>query len=401
MATVPPACICVYDILAAIPLVITPVTLSVQLTKLPAQPFPTTVPNVDFTSLNFANVPFSTSRRGFVYSRPQNTVLKVVYATSATSNIIPIIPPTTNSSWTLDFHGPELKCSPAPETLRNAINSNVESALRLEDCTTSLGYLCWGPTGGSDSQSVPFHQDDLGNITLALQDKLLAEFGRDGSEPYNGSPSRAVFFMAVFPHIVNEIQTTFCDDDLLGPNGQLADSTILQCELYNSTYHVDFNFVNGEQLINITMGETLNIVDPILFPGTSRFIFTDSSESSPNFTQAEALAYQSVFDAFGRSLVGSVSSSVDTSGALTVNTSILVTTLSETKELAFLSKWEDAPAPGSFTDLQSFVELSGDFLKFPGTSVVDNANYSRPLDKAMEDMFRNITIGLMSSQLLQ
>ncbi|KAI0198894.1 hypothetical protein F4808DRAFT_462283 [Astrocystis sublimbata] len=381
--------------LTAIPLVIPPGTLSVHLTTLRAQPTTFEVPNVDFKSLNFADVPFNTARKGFFYSQPSNAVLKVTQATSATGAILPLSPPMPNSTWSLDYHGPRLGCKAVSDSFKDAIIHNVESAVKLGSCETSYGYISWGPSGSNESQSLPFRlPDDGGNDTFpTLETKLLSEFDYS-------TVSRAILYVAVFPHIVNKIHTLGCSD-LFGSNGELTDSTIIQCELYNSTYHSNFSFVNGEQSVDVNIRETLNEVDPVIVVGTGNGVFADAAGGPVNFTKVEALSYQAVFDAFGQGLVGSISSSFDQSGTLTANTSILASTLSETKELAFLSNWGDAPTAGSFSDLVTWAALNGG-PAFPGTSVVANAGpYNRSLSEAMEEMFRNITIGLMSSSLLQ
>ncbi|KAI1365690.1 hypothetical protein F5Y08DRAFT_352625 [Xylaria arbuscula] len=377
--------------LTAIPLVIPPATLSVHSTTLPAQATAFEVPNVDFKSLNFADVPFNTDSKGFEYSQPSNAVLKVAQATRATGAILPLSPPFPNSTWSLDYHDPRLGCKAVSDSFKDAIIHNVESAVKLGDCLTSYGYISWGLTGLNEPQSLPFRlpDDDDSDTFPTLETKLLSGFD-----------SRAILYVAVFPHIVNKIHTLGCEN-LFGLNGELTDSTILQCELYNSTYHSNFSFINGEQLVEVYIKETLNEVEPIIFVGTAEYVFTDDygPYSAVNFTKVEALAYQAVFDAFGQGLVGSISSSFDQSGALKANTSILASTLSETKELAFLSNWEDAPTAGAFSDL---VTWAANQSSFPGTSVVATAGpYNRSLSEAMEEIFLNLTIGLMSSSLLQ
>ncbi|KAJ8127806.1 hypothetical protein O1611_g5831 [Lasiodiplodia mahajangana] len=382
--------------LTAIPLVIPPATLSVHFTTLPAQATAFEVPNVDFKSLNFADVPFSPASKSFIYSQPSNAVLKVAQATSAIGAILPLSPPMPNSTWSLDYHGPRLGCKAVSDGFKDAIIRNVESAVKLGHCLTSYGYISWGPTGFNESQSLPFRLPDNDNSDTfpTLETKLLSEFDFT-------FVSRAILYVAVFPHIVNKIHTSGCTD-LFGSNGELTDSTILQCELYNSTYHSNFSFINGEQLVDVNIKETLNKVDPVIAVGTAAEVFADDDGhyGAVNFTKVEALAYQAVFDAFGQGLVGSISSSFDQSGTLTANTSILASTLSETKELAFLGNWKDAPTPGAFSDLVTWAAY-GD-ARFPGTSVVATAGpYNRSLSEAMEDMFLNLTIGLMSSSLLQ
>ena len=92
--------------------VIAPATLTVKITELEPVPFAMTrVPNVDFLSLNFANMAKPSDLSiGFNYAGPRYAVDKVVTATATEGAILPISAPAANSSWTLEFPGPALSC---------------------------------------------------------------------------------------------------------------------------------------------------------------------------------------------------------------------------------------------------------------------------------------------------
>jgi len=66
------------------------------------------VPNVDFLSLNFANLLFHGGDSDLQYAGPKNAVIRVVAATAAQGSILPVSPQAPNSSWVLNFAGPSI-----------------------------------------------------------------------------------------------------------------------------------------------------------------------------------------------------------------------------------------------------------------------------------------------------
>lgn len=182
--------------------------------------------------------------------------------------------------------------------------------------------------------------------------------------------------------------------------------TVVQCELYNTSYQASFSFINGGQTINVTRGETpYNPVAPVYG--------LDSSASGPldiyyangsvipnayNTTEVQTLSYQAVMDSLGKILVGTISNSRDSLGAIVAsNTSVMSTVLGDTKELAFLNNYPQLSSAAS--TLQQIVAI--DNTSWNGVDTVDDTQSVMSLKEALEDLFQNITIGLMSSKLLQ
>ena len=130
--------------------VVTPATLNVRVGIL-SNSTKMQVPRVDFTSLNFVNLqPTAYARRAFMYNGPTYAVEKVVTASMTQGNILSIDPPSINSSWTLDFHGPALNCQPVgPDMQRNVlqnINDSYQQSIAGNDRPhpyISYGYLSW------------------------------------------------------------------------------------------------------------------------------------------------------------------------------------------------------------------------------------------------------------------
>jgi hypothetical protein len=100
-----------------------------------------------------------------------------------------------------------------------------------------------------------------------------------------------------------------------------------------------------------------------------------------------------MIDAFGKMLKGSILS--DENGYNGKATNIGVTNLVNTKELGFLK------ALGPYNQeptLQSYLSSTG---LWNGTSVVPQIDGTIGLAQAIEDMFQNCTVSLMSSPMLQ
>jgi hypothetical protein len=115
-------------------------------------------------------------------------------------------------------------------------------------------------------------------------------------------------------------------------------------------------------------------------------------------------------DAFDTILVGTISTVYGTSIAtndgvpLTFDkTNVENTVLYDTVEMAFLREYGtslDSRHPANYTPFQVAVEQSADL--WPGISIPQNATASKlQLKDALETLFQNITIVLMSSASLQ
>ena len=115
--------------------IVTPATLSIQAAQvLPAPSSLQQVPSLAFDSLQFVDdmpsvqADNETSLR-FAYALPSQEVIEVVKAVAATGSILPIMPPSANASWTVDFYGPALECSNVTESLRADIQANIMAAM--------------------------------------------------------------------------------------------------------------------------------------------------------------------------------------------------------------------------------------------------------------------------------
>jgi hypothetical protein len=192
--------------------VTTPAALTVAIAAI--NPVPSRlfrVPNVDFHSLNFANL--ESFKGAFVYNGPRYTVDKLVAATAAQEAIIPLAPPAPNSSWVLNFVGPSITCTDLPDSAVDAIKNNIQAAVETTGCQIAFGFIAWTPTWTTMDMANGSTTDELytlpfvvSNTTYSLQGGSLGPLpALDASNP----PIPATLYAALFPNMTNEYQ----DDD--------------------------------------------------------------------------------------------------------------------------------------------------------------------------------------------
>jgi len=289
------------------------------------------VPMTDFASLNFPNTKGitilepglnwaqedGTLAYNGTYLGPQSAVERVVSAAVIQGSVLSITPPLNalNASWALDFPGPAIQCRNVSTTMRNTL-------IISEGPYTSIyyGFMSW----------VPLNSDLMSNTSMPSNQTLSTSLG-----PLNVTgPTPATIFVAAFPDWVppNAIEDA-------PPSQTFADSTILQCQLYNASYHAEFVYTDGVQDVNITLGQKYNDVNAISILRATNA----TAESSLSVTTVRNLAYQSVMDASGATLIGSiftreVVTSPSPSYYVSVSSAVLSTVLAETIELQFLKQ---------------------------------------------------------------
>jgi hypothetical protein len=392
--------------------VITPAALTVAVAATnPVQWGMFRVPNVDFLSLNFANIP--ALRSNFAYSSPRYAVDKVVAATAAQGFILPIKPPggAPNASWTLDFTGPSIICSDLQSSAVDAIQKNIQAAVSIDNCETAFGYIAWTPSyilSGSayELYTLPFVLSP-NSTSYSLNGGPLGPLG-DGT-----ASIPATFYAATYPNMTDEngfgTSGEGCKQQASGNRDALPvqNITVIQCELHNSSYHASFSFRNGEQAINVTVDKKpYNPVSPIYVldhtsPWGPLANYSNSKPIAYKTADVETLSYQSVMGSFGSVVVGTLWNSQASFGGVHANgTSVMSTVLGEAEELAWLNDYP--PKDLNFLgNLQQAIASETPGQIWNGVDVVDNFQSALPLKVALESLFQNITIGLMSSKLLQ
>lgn len=391
--------------------VITPAALTVAVAGVnPVDSTMLRVPNVDFLSLNFANI--QAELGSFAYLSPRYAVDKVAAATAAQGAILAIAPPAANSSWIVDFADPSIMCTDLQGSPLDAIKENIQKVAAIDRCETAFGYIAWTPSylptsvpgANYELYTLPFILSS-NDTSYALNYESLGPLPRG----INGAASiPATFYAANFYNMTNKggnggaSCSGFKFDHNLLPN-----ITVLQCQLYNASYHVSFLYKNGDQIIDITVDENpYNSVTPILdldmtYAEGPLASYKNGSVTEYNTTEVKTLSYQSVMDSFGQIVVGTIWNSVNTLGsAVASNASVMSTVLGEAEELAWLNGYPPKQ-PDLVSTLQQAIAAERPGQMWNGLDIVDDFQSATPFKVALETLFQNITVGLMSSKLLQ
>lgn len=297
------------------------------------------------------------------FLRPRTVLTRLVVASSTTATILPITPPFTNATYEVKFYGPVVKCKDASGEVAAQIQAATERARFVAD--QSLMQL-----QNSYFGFVP----DLSKEGLMANNGVVQVTNRsDTSGALYGSNEMWLGFNRYFDN----------------PDGSFTSRRHnLQCQLWNTSYHVNFRFVQGVQSVSWKALEPLNLVP---YPtGPSR---TDQDEQD--------MAYTSFMWTLSDQLIGSVGfysniAAIPSSGASNTFSQIL-TSLQETALL------------GS-SDLQSFFDYNRVLYpskKGTGTEKVSDQRAAdialarnRTLDVLIEELSANITVSMMSSDLL-
>ena len=115
---------------------------------------PHNVPNVDFVSLNYLSGltqgDYGIGASQYFYTGPSVAVENVARAASVDGSILRIRPPGANTSWSLDFPGPGLRCTNASSDFYAAFMRHLMTAIRSPKVIThckAYSFLAWTPSG--------------------------------------------------------------------------------------------------------------------------------------------------------------------------------------------------------------------------------------------------------------
>lgn len=414
------------------------------------------VPQLDFTSLDFvAQVPGvdiqedDTTR--YMSTGPSQPVQNLATAVFGLGQLLPITPPAPNTSWTLDFWGPALRCSDVEDPDRNAIWTNVWNS-HTSNYVGSILFLAWAPwssqeiayltnTGDFDL-NLPFLQSKSGETLLSytpvtsggsaalyvavLPQMLHVEFTAiDGFFLYYSLNNSVV---TVCNHtVIEDLNTTIsagCTPEFtFTPATIFADATLLRCDLVNTSYSAAFDYIGGAQNVEVFANTTghsplVTTMPGVLGPSAARdrtdiMLPEDCSILLPGASNgsnpcafdpavARSLSYQGVFSAFNELVQGFIGwpgrGSEDGSLALEYNTSAMSTVLAQTEDLAFIEAW--AGSQFSMLDLQSAVSNQSGWA-YPRLANTMPTGTRGDLKSTLEQLFENLTFSLLAEPYLQ
>lgn len=230
-----------------------------------------------------------------------------------------------------------------------------------------------------------------------------------------GSGDNVTLYVAAMPRMFSIGQPALFDayNQWKGNTPAWVDGTMLQCVLYNSTYRVTFDYDDGNQNISVVLVDQQN--DDKIIPhnqmigpnphnlqqiGCEGQGDLDESQLSQCYSNPEmlrTLSYQAIMDAFASNLKGAMW--VNSGQQLQRKSNIMNTVLLRTQELSFLRTKAAAMTFGNMT-MQAEVEaIANDYTR--GLINKDTSTSSQSLGDAIEEIFQNYTVSLMSSSVLQ
>lgn len=370
------------------------------------------VPNVDFTSFNYVvGMPFSGlgsyeyhGFAQFIYNGPSPEVEKLAVAVAAQGAILPISPPAENSSWALDFYGPSLSCRTMEDGTRAQVESNIVNFLENSgDCLFRAStYLCWNPN--ILDEEPPGYPRNTTPLPYPSMDRFQDPESVRGD---NKGPFTPIY-IASLPSLV----TDPCGIQHNASLQPTANASFFQCELQNASYHVDFAYKSGIQNIVVevehleAIANVFRVFGPPIHPSDYPINDCDRLEEyeplkdSPcvfDTSLLRRLSYTGISDAFHRLVVGSVAINI-WDGFQKVDTSIFATSLIHTPELQYIL--QAVKGLRGETTLQDQYLLNKTSQAAPLVKTEEVSPRSS-LPRVMEELFTNITISLMSLDLLQ
>ncbi|KAI1129960.1 hypothetical protein F5Y10DRAFT_290393 [Nemania abortiva] len=351
-----------------------------------------TVPNFDFASLRYVGSMHETiqqfynasstqiyTEHTYYYTGPSSDVHKVADLVARSGTILPITPPAANSSWQLDFYGPSLSCYPMDRETRFQVESNIANWLwddaqsptqDYRNCRTPMCYLAWSNTR---KERTPFWDTSY--------------------EGFEAGQVMSSFSVAVMPDMMEngcDKRNLTTQSQPLGPGNM----TFLVCDLYNSSYQASFNYESGRQSIAVQVDhiETVPTLNRITFPPVQD-LATEPYTFDASILQQ--LSYTAIADAFYQNIAGSVICNL--AAYLDTDNKVVFTVLLDTPELSFLSIDRDFIVG---TTLQEAIWRPDNP---EGQSIYNprKVELGKSLQNALEEMFQNMTISLISSELLQ
>lgn len=340
----------------------------------------------------------------FTYEGPSQFLEQIASAVGPLGDILPIDPPSANASWTSASNGPAIRCDPLPVGERHTqIDQNIMDYINSSDhCARASAYITW-------VGDLPYSRD----FSVTALNDTEATFVPSGQTLSYTHPE---FYVAVLPVLMTQGIFHVCEfgfhEDPANPQDVYDfNVTMLQCQLVNSTYHVSFDYVNGNQTVRIDVPLTpeekfMTTIDRVAGPVNESCVFLHTGHyhepggyAVPNDCIIEKslpqqqLAYQSILDAF----FSIVSGPIDQYPTIVGN--VISTTLLETEELSFATDFSRAlqRSDGTWWNLQASLVASNQ-TDIAGIIITpDPAETRLPLARGLEEMFQNFTVSLLSS----
>lgn len=396
------------------------------------------VPTVDFTSLNLAApMPAFYMHEGglsYNYAGPSLTVQRIANAVAAQGSILPVSAPAVNSSWNVAFNGPSLHCNPLVSDFRRQVLDNVlnytfgrSGISSTENCTFGPGYVAWHPRFMAPLKSMKDYLPFSADFSVDESGPLILQSDNHYGNP---SPDMASVFILVAPVLSSSstIQVegsnypTMCAGKPWYQDGlakYYETSLLLRCDVHNATFDTTFSVVNSAQTIHVN--NMTNLTNSPLIANATVKAYFNSTDQNDNSLQPHdcylddpdapclfdpqvlsTLSYQAIMHAFTDLVTGTIR--IDqVAGRLSrvkSTTRLSSTVLALAPELAFLQSTQGQ----NENQAQSAQQGAAGWVEQPFAGLVNAEAASKstlPFQEALEQLFQNITLSLMSAPDLQ
>lgn len=280
------------------------------------------VPSLDFQN-QMSNFGLSSDQIDD-FLQASDDVIRLALASATSGSILSMVPPQFNSTYTITFPGPALKCTQGTLHDLKAIGTIIANDSQ-RDPTVTFNYMAWTPGQGMINQTYP----SLQMPGLAQTD--FSEPIQSDEEESSPAPGYSVYIYA--PMWGNSENGPF----------------LIQCTLYNVSYSVNFIFESGSQNLHIQPGPKADLI-PL---GAPRIYAPATYGSNPDVARYnETISYLSLMYAFGTLVTGSIGTSIEVGTQIIQSTMLMSTLLSQRLTGAVAN-----PTPDNATVRAAFEEL--------------------------------------------
>jgi hypothetical protein len=281
---------------------------------------------------------------GYHYTGPSSRISRLASSVASAGAVSSIPPPFPNSSYSLEFYGPAIKCEnldPSTSTLAQLVN-NVTVDHSHRSGGDGAGYIGFVPNCLSHTSS---SWDCSGNDTDAAI----------------GSLQRTLNDTASTDMLFDLVSNDYAKFYVVVPDPTIAYNHFrtIRCGLRNASYAGTITFDNGQQVLDFSINTMEGLLSNL----------ATSTCTTSQKTCDTAAAYLSIFDALGKMLVGMITIS-HYGYAMPERTHISSSVLMQTRELQTLS------GINRETDPRAIANMS--------------------MAEALEQVFTNTTLSLLS-----
>jgi hypothetical protein len=331
------------------------------------------------------------------YLRPSRQLLRLVASTAYQGAVPDHYTTFPNSTYTLGFPAPAMRCEVIPEDLLLDFNDAMNCSLILDEsidvpkakCENLVTYLSWVPIYAN---LIPFKSGSLVNGTMPLESRHSTfNFDYRYIGGLTGAPASL--------HLASKSQRLPYD---------FNNWDHLNCSIYNASYSVDVTSdSNSRGVLSKPKVRALNSVP-----------FNITSSKRPTMApivanESAAFAYLALMESFNRLVVGTIFGSwfATSSGTkyyreeeLTVQNEAFTQTLLPftTELLPFLGDFyypdgqvvDDPPNVKQWTRVDTF---DGNIISYP-KEAFSSSTFNHSLASVLEELFRNMTLSLLSAE---